>query len=205
MKRLFPLVLFWFSMTALSAQTVMERVIEIRRAYAEAQTMMLNAIEEPNLDNSLHIKMRRMFGGSGMQEYTVDYFCGDFSEEEPWNGVSTWSPYFIRVKYNWGARVTVSEYLIEPRTNSLMFVFTKSDDNPLDISRDSEGEYELRKYYYSDGTYCTGLMKVTLPDGSEKTLDEELNANIHPFDTDTAEINLMRYLITIQDQMMNFE
>ena len=189
----------------LSAQTVMERVIEIRRAYAEAQTMMLNAIEEPNLDNSLRIKMRRMFGGSGMQEYTVDYFCGDFSEEEPWNGVSTWSPYFIRVKYNWGARVTVSEYLIEPRTNSLMFVFTKSDDNPLDISLDSEGEYELRKYYYSDGTYCTGTMKVTLSDGSEKSLDEELNANIHPFDTDTAEINFMRYLITIQDQMMNFE
>ena len=62
MKRFFPFVLFCFSMTMLSAQTVMERVIEIRRAYAEAQTMMLNAIEEPNLDNSLHIKWAKAAG-----------------------------------------------------------------------------------------------------------------------------------------------
>ena len=205
MKRLFPFVVFWFSMTVLSAQSVVERVIEIRRAYTEAQTMMLHAIEEPNMDNSMHIEMRRMFGGSGMQHYTIDYFSGDFSDEEVWEGVSVWSPYFIRVKYNWAARVTVTEYLIEPRTSALMFVYTKSDDHPLDISEIGEGVYELRKYYYADGTYCTGSLKVTLPDGSERSLDEELNAKIHPFDTDAGENNYVRYLISIHNQMMNYE
>ncbi len=207
MKHFILLVFFWSSVTILTAQSVVERVTEIRRAYADAQTMMLHAIEEPNLDNSMHIKIRRMFGGSGMQEYTVDYFCGDFSEEdeEEAEGVSTWSPYFIRVKYNWAARVTVREYLIEPRTSTLMFAYTKSDDHPLDISQESMGEYELRKYYYSDGTFCTGTMKVTLPDGSEKSLDEELNVHLHPFDSDTGEIDFVRYLLTIQNQMMNHD
>ena len=206
MKRFFPfVVVFWFSMTVLSAQSAMERVIEIRHAYAEAQTMMLHAIEEPNMDNSMHIEMRRMFGGTGMQHYTIDYFSGDFSEEEPMEGVFVWSPYFIRVKYNWAARVTVTEYLIEPRTGALMFVYTKSDDHPLNISEIGEGVYELRKYYYADGTYCTGSLKVTLPDGSEKSLDEELNAKIHPFDADADENNYVRYLISIHNQMMNNE
>ena len=164
MKRFFPFVAFWFSMTVLSAQSAMERVIEIRHPYAEAQTMMLHAIEEPNMDNSMHIEMRRMFGGTGMQHYTIDYFSGDFSEEEPLEGVFVWSPYFIRVKYNWAARVTVTE-----------------------------------------GTYCTGSLKVTLPDGSEKSLDEELNAKIHPFDADADENNYVRYLISIHNQMMNNE
>ncbi|MBR5070175.1 MAG: hypothetical protein IKX25_12330 [Bacteroidales bacterium] len=193
------------SFTILSAQSVMERLIEIRRAYAVAHEMMLQAIEEPNLDNSMHIEMRRMFGGSGMQNYKIDYYSGDFSDEEPEFGVSVWSPYFIRVKYNWAARVTVTEYLIDPRTSTLMFVFTKSDDNPLDISEIGEGVYELRKYYYPDGTYCTGSMKVTLPDSSEKTLDAELAARIKQFDSDTGEINYVRYLITIHNQMMNYE
>ncbi|MBR5717327.1 MAG: hypothetical protein IKX59_12130 [Bacteroidales bacterium] len=183
----------------------MERLIEIRRAYAQAHQMMLQAIEEPNLDNSMHIEMRRMFGGSGMQHYTIDYYSGDFTGEEPEFGVSLWSPYFIRVKYNWGARVTVSEYLIEPRTSTLMFVFTKSDDHPLDNSVCGEGVYELRKYYYPDGTYCTGSMKVTLPDGTEKSLDTELAARIKQFDSDTGEMNYVRYLITIHNQMMNYE
>ena len=205
MKRNITIVFFLLSFTILSAQSVMERLIEIRRAYAEANQMMLQAIEEPNLDNSMHIEMRRMFGGSGMQNYKIDYYSGDFSGEEPEFGVSVWSPYFIRVKYNWGARVTVSEYLIDPRTSTLMFVFTKSDDNPLDISDMGEGVYELRKYYYPDGTYCTGSMKVTLPDCTEKSLDTELSARIKQFDSDTGEINFVRYLITIHNQMMNYE
>ena len=205
MKRIISIIFFLLSFTILSAQSVMERLIEIRRAYAVAHEMMLQAIEEPNLDNSMHIEMRRMFGGSGMQNYKIDYYSGDFSDEEPEFGVSVWSPYFIRVKYNWAARVTVTEYLIDPRTSTLMFVFTKSDDNPLDISEIGEGVYELRKYYYPDGTYCTGSMKVTLPDGSEKTLDAELAARIKQFDSDTGEINYVRYLITIHNQMMNYE
>ena len=205
MKRIISIIFFLLSFTILSAQSVMERLIEIRRAYAVAHEMMLQAIEEPNLDNSMHIEMRRMFGGSGMQNYKIDYYSGDFSDEEPEFGVSVWSPYFIRVKYNWAARVTVTEYLIDPRTSTLMFVFTKSDDNPLDISDIGEGVYELRKYYYPDGTYCTGSMKVTLPDGSEKTLDAELAARIKQFDSDTGEINYVRYLITIHNQMMNYE
>ena len=52
MKRLFPLVLFWFSMTALSAQTVMERVIEIRRAYAEAQDRNTSCLRRGSNDDA---------------------------------------------------------------------------------------------------------------------------------------------------------
>ena len=204
MKRIFSLGLFLFSMYTLSAQTVLERLIEIRKAYAEAQQMMLMALEEPNLDNSMHITMRRMFGGSGMQNYTIDYYSGDFSGEEPEFGVSVWSPYFIRVKYNWGARVTVTEYLLEPHTSMLMFVYTRSDDDPIDISMVGEGVYELRKYYYPDGTYCTGSLKVTLPDGTEKSLDAELAASISGFESDAAEISFVNYLVMIHNQMMNY-
>lgn len=204
MKRIIFFGLFLLSISTLSAQTMLERVIEIRKAYTEAQQMMLMAIEEPNLDNSMHIAMHRMFGGSGMQHYTVDYYSGDFTGEEPEYGVSVWSPYFIRVKYNWGARVTVTEYLLEPRTSMLMFVYTRSDDNPINLSEMGEGVYELRKYYYPDGTYCTGSLKVTLPDGTEKSLDSELEACISGFESDTAEISFVNYLVKIHNQMMNY-
>lgn len=206
MKHISLIILMTFFFVDISAQTVQDRLAEIRQAYSEAQQMMQNAKVEPNLDNSMHVTMRRMFGGSGMQTYTVDYYCGDFSEEESYEGVSTWSPYFIRVKYNWAARVTVSEYLLEPKTGALMFVYTNSDDNPFDpeaILRD--GKYQIRKYYYPDGTYCAGSAKLVSPDGTILSLDSELAKQISGFETDDEEIKFVKYLVKIQNQMMNYD
>jgi len=205
MKHIFSFIFAFLFVAVINAQTVQDRLTEIRQAYSEAQQMMQRAIAEPNLDNSLHITMRRMFGGSGMQTYTVDYYCGDFSGLETYEGVSYWSPYFIRVKYNWAARVTVSEYLLEPKTSTLMFVYTVSDDNPFDSEAPIGGKYEVRKYYYPDGTYCTGTAKVSQPDGTFSSLDYELAKRITGFETDVDEIKFVSYLVSIHNQMMNYE
>ncbi len=205
MKRIISFVCLSFIFAVLSAQSIQNRVAEIRQAYNEAQQMMQMAQEEPNVDNSMHITMRRMFGGSGMQIYTIDYYSGDYSEEEEYEGVSTWSPYFIRVKYNWAARVTVSEYLLDPRTSRLMFVYTRSDDNPFESQLLEDGNYEVRKYYYSDGTYCTGTAKRVLPDGTFYSLDSELAKQYKAFETDVDEVRFVDYLVTIHNQMMNYE
>lgn len=204
MKHIISIIFSYFVFVTLSAQTVQDRLGEIREAYDHALHQMQLAQEEPNIDNSMHITMRRMFGGSGMQTYTVDYYCGDFSGIETADGVSVWSPYFIRVKFNWAARVTEKEYLLEPKTGALMFVYTRSDDNLLEAT-DDDGLYEIRKYYYPDGTYCTGSAKVTLPDGSVKSLDSELSRQISGFDSDVDEIKFVNHLVTVHNQMMNYE
>jgi len=205
MKHIISFVYLSLFFSSLSAQTVQDRVVEIRKAYSEAQIMMQMAKDEPNMDNSMQITMRRMFGGSGMQIYTINYYCGDFSEEESYEGVSTWSPYFIRVKYNWSARVTVEEYLLDPKTSTLMFAYINSDDNPFDSEVVGDGKYEVRKYYYPDGTYCTGTAKQVFPDGTFISLDSELAKQIGEFEADIDRIRYVAYLVTIHNQMMNYE
>lgn len=162
-------ILFIISSLSISAQTAAqkERQQAAREAYAFALEHIGMAQEESNLNNSTHIEMNRMFCGSGMQKYCIDYYymlTKDPDDPENVKGESEWQPYFIRVKYNHAAFTTTEEYVMNSENKQPIFIFTTSDeayDKPEEFAKN-----ETRIYFNADGSLSLGQSVDKRADGS---------------------------------------
>ncbi len=181
MKRFFCLCLLLtaishFTMAQTKAQN--ERIKVIRTQFQEAMSRAERDSEESEYtDNSVHLQLNRMFGGSGMQHYKIDMYIEDREEDET---TMNWQPYFFRFRYNWAAREIVHECLMNPENGKPIFLFVKMPDE--------DGTYEDRIYFNTDGTLCyASQTKYKIEDGTKeyvkamKATDESVKNAISEF------------------------
>ena len=163
-KRLLKLILLGFSLgiTVLAAaQNEAAAVREVRAAYAAAKEQIARSSEsdDANLHNDVVTTIRRNMPGSGPSVETYHcYFDLDVQAEPVWE--VHYRPYFITRKYNIAARNFYEEYLYEPASGRLLFVFLQGDS--LD-----GGKNEERYYYDAEGRLVSENIK------GERTISDE--------------------------------
>lgn len=173
MKKLLILSFAMFVAFAANAQTTQQknRVAEIRKTYQEALRYSEESQMEPEMDNSTVITIKRMFGGSGMQNKKMEFFYTPADERTDGTG---WTLYFVRTSYNYAARKFYDEYLFDKKTGNLIFCFRQCDS--YDSEKPAKEEY--RSYFYKDGKHCQTIAQLKYNDG--KTAVPTSMKNIGP-------------------------
>lgn len=144
MKRIFAFVcLCAFTVVAFGQNDVAERVSVIRKTYAQALENIKHGQEDANLNNSASVILNENWPGSGPCRFQADfYFTTEFDEEAVFNKRTI---YMIRTKDLWADRPYTAEYLLDPKTEDLMFCFIRSP------KVEGEGYDEIRYYFAEDG------------------------------------------------------
>ena len=122
------------------AQTPEERVLEARRAYAEAQEAIAQGRGEPLAKNEITLNATYMMPGSGQTNRKVELFFRTPETDE--NGrLKTPALYMARESFNVAARKFYREYLYDAAGEPL-FCFARHDTY-------DQGTVE-RRYYYKN-------------------------------------------------------
>lgn len=137
------LLLMALTMQAQTSAKAKERVAEVRKLYAAAKERMAqNDREENPARSGMETTFYYMVPGAGPTKHHIHYY---FGEEENDEGETTaFTPYFITVSYNVAARNFYEEYLIDEKTEKLIFAYYHAPE--FDGSKS-----ETRYYYYKDG------------------------------------------------------
>lgn len=146
MKKLSILFLCLLATVATQAQTsakAKERVAEVRKLYAAAKERMAqNDREENPARSGMETTFYYMVPGAGPTKHHIHYY---FGEEESDEGETTgFTPYFITVSYNVAARNFYEEYLIDEKTEKLIFAY-------FHVPEYDGSKSEARYYYDKNG------------------------------------------------------
>ena len=137
---LLALCLFCLCAAPAFAQTPEERVLEARRAYAEAQEAIAQGRGEPLAKNEITLNATYMLPGSGQTNRKVELFFRTPETDE--NGrLKTPALYMARESFNVAARKFYREYLYDAAGEPL-FCFARHDTY-------DQGTVE-RRYYYKN-------------------------------------------------------
>lgn len=160
MKKIFVFSLTMLLALALNAQTAQQknRVAEVRKAYQEALRYSEESQMEPEMDNSAVITIKRMFGGSGMQNKKMEFF---YTPDDSRMEGTGWTLYFVRTSYNYSARKFYDEYLFDKKTGQLIFCFRQNDS----YETEKPAKEEYRSYFYKDGKHCQTIAQLKYEDG----------------------------------------
>lgn len=194
---LFTLVTFGQNSQQRSRQQV------ISKAYTAALTQVQMAQESAEMDCRMSVNLRRNFPGSGVQDYSIDYYCNPVGtvDSQETDTPMTYNAYFIRVKFNWAVRNTIKEYLVDSKTGKLMFVFCSSDDAPTNIADMTDCKYESRMYFKVDGSFSHGKSQI-------RHLNDKIES-VKTYKTDDAEVldevRFFAHLMEVFGQTMNYE